>query len=138
REQGCRQGRRRGDEAGVARGEDRVLAILAVEGEAAIASLEEADGVLVAEVPAAVALAQVAAECRHVADLRPGDLAGSVGQCREETTKLLMGGDGGQLDAGADRHGPVLYLNRIETADAAKADDAARLGNVLLLQVEEI
>src|SRR5205814_5660472 len=54
-----RWGERRGvdDDAGVALGEDRVVLVLALLGVALAAALEQADDVLVAEVPAPVPLA---------------------------------------------------------------------------------
>ena len=101
-----RRGQRRGvdDDARVALGEDGVVAVLAVQGEALVAALEQAVDVLVAEVPAAVALAQVAAERAHVADLRPADLAGRRRQRRDSACAAsALLGDVRQLDAGADR-----------------------------------
>src|SRR5262249_28533919 len=78
------------DDARVPLGEDRGVAIFAVEGKALVAAFQEADGGLVAEVPAAVALAEVAAEGAHVADLRAADVAGRHGQCRHELLQLRM------------------------------------------------
>src|SRR5207253_1079515 len=73
----------------VALGEDGVVAVLAVQGEAPVSALEQAVRVLVAEIPAAVALAQVASDRAHVADLRAGDLAR---RRRQRRTVFLQGG----------------------------------------------
>ena len=107
-----------------------------------LAALEQAVDVLVAEVPAAVALAQVAAERAHVADLRPADLAGRRRQRRAALAQLGVVGDVGQLDAGADGDraaAPARRSDAVEVAvDAGQADDLVRLGDVLLLQVEQV
>ena len=120
-----RRGQRRGmdDDALVALGEDGVIAVLAVEGEALVAALEQAVDVLVAEVPAAVALAQVAAERAHVADLRPADLAGRRRQRRRTASaRSRVVGDVGQLDAGADR---ACSAGRADARSCRSAVDAA-------------
>ena len=54
-------------------GEDGVIAVFAIQGEAFLAALEQTMDVLITEVPAAVALAEVAAQRAHVTDLRPAD-----------------------------------------------------------------
>ena len=79
-DQGRGQRRRIDDDAAMALGEEGVVLVFAVQGEAALAALEQTGDMLVAEIPAAVALAQVAAERAHVADLRAADLAGGGGQ----------------------------------------------------------
>src|SRR5438128_11193782 len=88
------------DHTGMPLREDRMVAVLAVGREAFLTAFEQALHVLVAEVPAAVALAQAAAERAHVADLRTGDDAGGFSERR-----ILCGEpfrDLGQLHAGAD------------------------------------
>src|SRR5215469_16864431 len=70
------------DHARMAFREHGVVAVFAVGAEALLAALEQAYDVLVAEVPAAIALAQVAAERAHVADLRPTDHARRRGEGR--------------------------------------------------------
>src|SRR5207245_6850862 len=59
-----------------------ILLVLAVQGEAGVAALEPAVDVLVAEVPAAVALAQAAAQGAHVADLRRSEERRVGKECR--------------------------------------------------------
>ena len=90
------------DDALVPLGEDRVVAIFAVQGKALVAALQQADGRLVPEVPAAVALAEVAAERAHVADLGAADHTGRRRQGRAAFADGRVGGDIGQLDARAD------------------------------------
>src|SRR5207253_4816376 len=82
--------------------EHGVVTVLAVEGETFLAAFEQANDVLVAEVPAAVAPAEVAAERAHIADLRAANNAGGSCQCGEKLAQLLMSGDVGQLGRGAD------------------------------------
>src|SRR5262245_34807160 len=82
------------DHAGVAFGEDRVILVLAVQGEALGAVFEQAFDVLVAEIPAAVALAEIAAEGAHVANLRSADHAGSSRQAGKDAAKNFVIGDG--------------------------------------------
>src|SRR5262249_1196405 len=99
--------------------------------------------VLVAEVPAAVALAQVAAQGAHVADLRAADVAGRGAQGGEYLLDGGIGGDLGQGRAGADQvsAGGGLVGDRVhalELVDTAQADDLVRLGDVLLLEVMQV
>ena len=60
--------------------EDRVILVLAIDGEAARAALLQAVELLVAEVPAARPLREVPADGADVADLRRADFAGGVGE----------------------------------------------------------
>src|SRR6516225_2349564 len=109
------------DDATMVLREDGVVAVFAVEGIAAFAALEQAIGVLVAEVPAAIALAKVAAQRRHVADLRAGDLACRSRKGREMLPQYGVGGDVGELDARADRHGLVGDGDVAHAGDLAEA-----------------
>src|SRR5437016_6323577 len=90
------------DDARLTFGEDGVVAVFAVDGEALLAALEQAVDMLVAEVPAAVALAEIAAERAHVSDLRAADVAGRRGQRREAFLQFGVLRDIRQLDAGTD------------------------------------
>src|SRR4029079_16414615 len=92
---------------------------------------------LVAEVPAAVPLTQVAAEGAHVADLRARDFAGRRGQGREVLAEVGVGGDGGEGDAGADGARVGADGDRLERRNRVEADDAARLGDVVFLHRHE-
>src|SRR5688500_4286719 len=85
--------------------EDGVILVLALDGEAGLAALEEAVGVLVGEIPAAIALARVAAERAHVADLRSADLAGRGREGREETAQVGVSGNLRECHAGANGDG---------------------------------
>ena len=119
--------------------EDGVVLVLAVQGEALVAALEQAVDVLVAEVPAAVALAQVAAERAHVADLRSADVAGRRGQCRERAScRSACSAMSASLVPAPMVTAVAFHLDAGELADAAQADDLVRLGDVLLLQVEQV
>src|SRR5207245_3086715 len=104
-------------------------------------TLEQTANVLVAEVPAAVALAQVAAQRRHVADLGCRYPAGGAPQCREMLLDRGVVGDRGDLGAGADdddRRVLLLDADALEVLDGTDADHLRRLGDVLLLEVEQI
>src|SRR5262249_45085303 len=90
------------------------------------------------EVPAAIALAEVAAERTHVADLRAADVAGRFGQTRERLAQRAVLGDGRQGRAGADGDRRRLDLDAGQVLDAAQADDLVRLGHILFLQVEQV
>ena len=98
-----RRGERRGmdDHAWMPLREDRVVLVLAFLGVALPPALQQAVDVLVAEVPAAIALAQAAAERAHVADLRPGDLRGGTCQRRVGREQPALG-DVDELRAGTD------------------------------------
>src|SRR5262245_44370919 len=82
--------------------EDRVVLVYAVSGVTLSAAFEQADHVLVAEIPAPVALAKVAAERAHVADLRPADHARRGGERRELLAQLGVFGNARQLHHRAD------------------------------------
>src|SRR5438128_12239321 len=119
------------DHTGMPLREDRMVAVLAVGREAFLTAFEQALHVLVAEVPAAVALAQAAAERAHVADLRPGDVAGGGGQGREVLPQPRMAGDGAEGCAGADVEGrtALSLLDGAEALEGGEADDAGGLGD---------
>src|SRR5437868_447166 len=124
--------------------EDGVVAVFAVRGKTFLTAFEQADNMFVAEIPAAVALAQVAAERAHVADLRPADLASGHGQRGIRPPQVLVRGDIGQLDSAADLEAAAIGdpsspedLDEVAT-DAADADDLAGLRDVFLLQVEQV
>jgi len=65
------------------RADDRVVAVLAIDGEAALPALEPALHALIAEVPAAIALQEVAADRSHVPDLRRRRVAQRFGNDRQ-------------------------------------------------------
>src|SRR5262249_2184651 len=65
-DQGRGQRRRTDDNALMPLSVNSVVAVLAVQREALVAALEQALDVLVAEIPAAIALAEVAAERAHI------------------------------------------------------------------------
>jgi len=113
-----RRGERRGvnDHARVALREDRVVLVLALLRVALAPALQEAVDVLVAEVPAPVALAQAAADRAHVADLRTRDLRGSVRQRGVGAEQSALG-DVHELDAGADGDAGREVARRQERAD---------------------
>src|SRR5262245_8437699 len=93
---------------------------------------------LVAEIPAAVALAEVAAQAAHVADLRPADVASGFAERREMPPQIGMLRNGRQLRAGAD--GGLLFIGADpgQGTDTGDADHAARLSDIFLLQVVQI
>src|SRR5437016_4281082 len=87
-------------------GKNRVIAIFTVERKALFAALEKTMRVLIPEIPAAVALAQVAAKRAHVADLRPANIARSRRQGRTEFAQSGVVGDVRQVHPGTqDKYG---------------------------------
>src|SRR5262245_36827483 len=94
------------DDALVPLGEDGVIAVLAVHREALVAALEQTVDLFVAEIPAAIALAETAAESAHVADLRAGDLLGCHGQTWRDFLDARVRGDRCQFHPGPDHRGP--------------------------------
>src|SRR5262249_60710886 len=89
--------------AGGPLGKNRVVLFPPPLREALPPAFEQAVDVLVAEVPAPVALAQAPAERAHVADLRAGDLP-RRGRERREGAERAVFGDLRQAYTSADRH----------------------------------
>src|SRR5262249_19010252 len=73
--------------------EDGVIAVFAIGGVALAAAFEQAEHLLVPKIPAAVALAQVAAQRTHMADLRSTDVAGRYRQRWTASLENRVGGD---------------------------------------------
>jgi hypothetical protein len=102
--------------------------------------------VFVAEVPATVALAKIAAQRAHVANLRPTNLAGGVGQGREKLFQFGMIGYVSEFDRGSNAHHPlgtcrkIRHVNPRESwfLDEVEADHFFGLSDVFFLQVEQI
>src|SRR5262249_18004346 len=113
--------------------------------EALPPAFEQAVDVLVAEVPAPVALAQATAERAHVADLRAGDLP-RRGRERREGAERAVFGDLRQASTSADLPAlwdrslrPHLPGDRAESpAQATETYGLVRLGDIFLLQVEQV
>src|SRR5439155_13033075 len=99
-----RQRGRADDDALVPFGVNGVVTVFAVEREAFVAAFEEALHVLVAEIPTAISLAEVAAERAHVANLGPADIARRGRQSRERLPHTWVLGDGRDCGSGADGH----------------------------------
>ena len=111
RDRGHRQARRVDDVAGTA-AEDRVVLVLAVHGEAARAALLQAVELLVAVVPAARTLVQVAADRADVADLRRADFFRRLRQSGIHPRGLRVGREIRERDRRADAQSAVRASSR--------------------------
>src|SRR4051812_949315 len=92
----------------------------------------------VAEIPAAVPLAKIAAQGPHIANLWTADIASRDSQGRETLAQLWMFGNGRQFCAGADDHLLRIELDADQVRDAGQADDFVGLRDVLLLEIEQV
>ena len=125
------------DELGRSGREDGVILVLAIGDEAlAVFSAEEAEAV--AEVPAARALRQVAADGSHVADLRRRDAAGGGGERR------ILGADGRVFQhifnggGGADAQSAGCLRDALEFLKVLDIDQALGLHQVFLHHAEQV
>src|SRR5437868_444696 len=99
-----------------------MVLVLAVLGEAAVASFAQAMELVAAEVPATRALQQVAAYCRHVANLRSGRLECRVGQYGVALAEYRVLGKRRQCHHRPDPQPARLFLYVIQTWDRADVD----------------
>ena len=112
-EPGAERGERRRRGGGMNDGaavvvEDRVILVLAGEGEAGIAALARAMMGARAEIPAARPLQQVAADGGDVADLRAGGGAGRLGQGAIARADLVIGARAARASRSAPMRKPPL------------------------------
>src|SRR6266487_2872194 len=102
RNEGHRQARWVDDVARTVVAEDRVVLVFAADGEAARAAFLETDELLVAEVPAARPLVDVAADGPLIANLRRPDFSRRVPNRRVQLRDLRMLGEVDDLDRRSD------------------------------------
>jgi hypothetical protein len=137
-EQGGGEGAGVDDEAGAA-AEDRVVFVLAGDGEAGVAALLEAHELGAAVVPAARALEEVAAEGGEVADAGGGGRAGGLA---EDGVEVVAGGELGEGDEGAELEGALrVGVDGAEAGDVGEVAEFDELGGgveALLDAVEEV
>src|SRR5207247_3564664 len=81
---------RRRDHHALLSTDDRVIAVLAIDGEAAGPTLEPARRAFVAEVPAPIALQQVSADRAHRAELHGGRIAERLAEDRHRLGERLI------------------------------------------------
>ena len=116
--------------------EDRVVLVLALDGEAPRAALLQAVELLVAEIPAARPLHDVAADGAHVPNLRRADFIRRGGQRREQLSCRRVLGEIGELDGRADPEPAVAGRNR--RIEVLEIDDPLGRDDVVLHQAEEV
>ena len=105
--------------------EDRVILVLAILGEALVASLAAAVELLVAEIPAAGTLQQVAADRGHIADVRRGRVQCGIGENLITLADYRMLGDRGQSHHGPEAQPSGLFLHVVEIGDGTDVDQAS-------------
>src|SRR5438270_12284658 len=105
--------------------EDRVILVLALLGEALLASCAPAVELLVAEIPAARTLQQVAADRGHIADVRRGRVQRGIGENFVALPDYRMLGDGGQSHHGPEAQPSGLFLHVVEIGDGTDVDQAS-------------
>ena len=103
-----------------------MIAVLTVDGEAPIAALEPAGHAFVAEVPAAIALHEVAADRAHVAELRRRGISERERHDREQLRELRGGLEVRERRERADAHALALLAR-----PAAQAFDAGEIDELL-------
>jgi len=119
--------------------EDRVVLILAAEREADLAAFAHAMMMRRAEIPAARPLQQIAANRRHVPDLRTGQLPSSFGQCIVASTHEWMPGELRERNHRPDAQGSArLFDDAPQFGNAAQIDEAARTEQPFFHQVEQV
>ena len=130
------QARRMDDVTGSA-AEDGVILILAVDGEASRSTLLQAIELLVAVVPAARALIQIAADGPGVANLRRADFGRRLGQRGIHLPRVGVGDEVRERDGAPDPQTTSRSLGD-GGVEILHADETIRLRDVVLHQAEEI
>src|SRR5213082_201276 len=119
--------------------DDRVVAILTVDGEAAAAALEPADRALVAEIPAPIPLQQVPADGAHRAQLHRRRVRQRLAQDRHglrECIARLELDEGGER---ADAETPTFPVRPTPQAlDVGEVDERGRTGETVLHEADEV
>src|ERR1017187_10643357 len=125
------------DEVGGSAAETGVGLITAIGAHApAVFHGEEAEALAVG--PAGGALAEIAADGPHVADLRAGDGRGGIGERLGGGFDVGVAGEFIHGDEGADAYAGAGLLDAFELLDVLDVDDALGRVKVLLHEAEEI
>src|SRR5436305_1669462 len=101
-----------------------MILVLAILGEALVASFAPTVELLVAEIPAARTLEQVAAYSGHVADVRRGRVQRGIGENFVALPDYRMLGDRGQSHHGPEAQPSGLFLHIVEVGDGTDVDQA--------------
>src|SRR5690242_10850240 len=104
--------------------EDSVILVLTLLREALVASLAPAMEVLVAEIPAARTLQQVAANSGHIADVRRGRVQCGIGQNLVALADYRMLRDRGQRHHRPKAQPSGLFLHVVEVRNRTDVDQA--------------
>ena len=120
--------------------EDGVIAVVTI-GDQRLAALlvfgQQAEAV--AEIPAARALAEVAAHGRHVADLRAGGVFGDGGERRVVLADVGVVGEVGDASQRADAQpGARVVADAVQTGDRLDVDQALGGDDVVLHEREQV
>ena len=113
--------------------DDRVVAIVAGDRVAEVATLLVASEVLTAEEPAAWPLVDVAAQRAEVADQRRSHAQRRLSQQRKRLLQIFVLDDLGERGGGADVRAVRAHRDPLEIRDGGEIDDLDRQGHALAL-----